>query len=802
MSSTYHYILPVSGMTCASCAGRVSRALKAWPSITDAEVNLATEQVQIHSQTPLTTAPLVETLLKQDYGVPQKRVVLSIHGMTCANCSGRVERALGKVFGVLAATVNLANEQAYIDLVTTVSLEELIQAVERAGYRAAPLEPTHPESSVPAPHTKPWMLLSAAVLTLPLVLPMVSGLWGSSWMLPVWLQWLLATPIQVVAGAPFYRAAYQALRHKSGTMDVLVTLGTSASYGLSLYLWGTAPEGQMPHVYFEASATVITLVLLGKYLEQRAKHQTRAAITALESLRPTQATRLNAQQQEERVSLYSLQRGDQLVVRPGERIPVDGRVLTGITHADESLITGESRPVSKHAGDRVIGGAINGEGRLLIEATALASEGVLAQIIRLVVEAQATKAPIQKLVDRVTQIFIPAVLSISAMTLGAWLWQGAGYETAILNAVAVLVIACPCALGLATPAALMVGTGVAARHGILIKDIDALEKAKAVTHVLFDKTGTLTLGRPRIIHLQPLKGTETELLQKIGALQQHSEHPLAQAVIQRCQEQLIALPAATETQSHPGQGVEGVVLGQRLVIGTATFIQTQGLSTDPLAAQAAQWAHEGYTLSWCAEVHPQRQLFGLIAFGDAVKPQALNSIAALHRQGIQTAMLTGDNLGSAQAIAQAVHIDSVYANLLPADKSACIHRLQQEGKIVAMVGDGLNDAPALAKADVGIAMGNGTDVAMHAAGITLMRGDLNLIPAALSISRCTYATIRQNLMWAFVYNLIGLPLAALGTLNPALAGAAMALSSLSVLGNALRLKRWQAPVPEQTQNNQ
>lgn len=719
---------------------------------------------------------------------------LVVSGMTCASCSGRVERVLKKVPGVLNASVNLANERAHIEGLDSLSLSSLIEAVEKAGYQAQLYTETNPQHPLQTEaqrlkHERLHLLL-ALLLATPLALPMLGALFGQHWMLPAWLQWALATPVQFLLGARFYVTGYKAARALSGNMDLLVALGTSASYGLSLYQWWAAPTGQMPHLYFEASAVVIALVLLGKYLESRAKRQTRSAIQALEALRPEQATRWR-EGREELVAISALHLDDLVVVRPGERFPVDGQVVEGNSHADEALISGESLPVPKQPGDTVIGGAINGEGRLLVRTTALGAESLLARVIRLVEDAQAAKAPIQKLVDNLSQVFVPLVLLIALITLVGWRLQGAALEVALINAVAVLVIACPCALGLATPAAIMVGTGVAARHGILIKDIEALEVAHAVTLVVFDKTGTLTSGHPHVLHMEALDNDIRHRLQQAGALQQHSEHPLAKAVLKRCAEQQLTLPSANNTQSLPGLGIQGEIDGQLLALGNARLMEDYALQPGPFAEQAIAWEQEGHSLAWLLEIQPQPRVLGLMAFGDSLKEGAAQSIAALQARHIRTHLITGDNAGSAQRVAQALGIDQLEAKVLPADKAARVMALKQQGAVVAMVGDGINDAPALAAADVGIAMGTGTDVAMQAAGITLMRGDPRLVPAALSISRHTYAKIRQNLFWAFVYNLIGIPLAAFGYLNPALAGAAMALSSVSVISNALLLKRWQ-----------
>ncbi|RMR59364.1 Copper-translocating P-type ATPase [Pseudomonas syringae pv. actinidiae] len=715
---------------------------------------------------------------------------LPISGMTCASCAGRVERALAKVPGVNSVTVNLANERAHVDTAAKTDPQTLIDAVSRAGYSATLVEDRHAEADQKARHlhNERWALLLAIALALPLIAPMLLTPLGVHWMLPAWAQFALATPVQFVLGARFYLAAWKAVRAGAGNMDLLVAIGTSAGYGLSVYQWLSAAPGTTPHLYFEASAVVIALVLLGKYLESRAKRQTASAIRALEALRPERALRV-VDGLEQDIEISSLQLGDEVLVKPGERFPVDGEVVEGRSHADEALITGESLPVAKQAGDKVTGGAINGEGQLLVRTTALGAETVLARIIRLVEDAQAGKAPIQKLVDKVSQVFVPTVLGIAFFTLAGWLLAGATLEVALINAVAVLVIACPCSLGLATPTAIMAGTGVAARYGILIKDAEALERAHAVDAVVFDKTGTLTAGTPRITNMSAVSGNEEHLLQLAGALQRGSEHPLARAVLDVCHEWQLKLDAAENSHALSGRGIAGTVQGRELALGNRRLLDESSLPIGELAESARIWEAEGRTLSWLIEQAPEPKVIGMFAFGDTVKPGTDQAIRALNARGITSHLLTGDNRGSAQVVAKALGIHDVHAEVLPADKAATVTQLKSH-HVVAMVGDGINDAPALAAADVGIAMGGGTDVAMHAAGITLMRGDPRLVPAALDISRRTYAKIRQNLFWAFVYNLIGIPLAALGYLNPVLAGAAMALSSVSVVSNALLLKTW------------
>ncbi|WP_085718398.1 heavy metal translocating P-type ATPase [Pseudomonas sp. B28(2017)] len=788
MSESTTFDLPIAGMTCASCAGRVERALSKVIGASAVSVNLATEQARV--QAPSDSLPaLMEAVSRAGYSVPQQSLELIIDGMTCASCVGRVERALGKVAGVKSVSVNLANERAHLELLGQIDPQTLIAAVAKAGYAASVWEAEHPsaDSQQQRLHRERRALIIAIALALPLVLPMLLQPFGVHWMLPAWVQFALATPVQFIFGARFYLAAWKAVRAGAGNMDLLVALGTSAGYGLSLYEWATA-AGRMPHLYYEASAVVIALVLVGKYLESRAKRQTASAIRALEALRPERAIRV-IDGHEQEVAITALHLNDLVLVKPGERFPVDGEVIEGQSHADEALISGESLPVPKQPGDKVTGGAINGEGRLLVRTQALGAETVLARIIRLVEDAQAAKAPIQKLVDKVSQVFVPTVLLIALATLIGWLLYGAPMETALINAVAVLVIACPCALGLATPTAIMAGTGVAARHGILIKDAEALERAHEVSAVVFDKTGTLTSGAPRIAHLSAIDGNEARLLQLAGALQRGSEHPLAKAVLDACVERHLKVADVSDSQSLTGRGIAGSLEGRRLALGNRRLLEDSGLNAGPLADSAIAWEKQGRTLSWLIEQSPEPQVLGLFAFGDTLKPGALQAVQQLSARNISSHLLTGDNRGSANVVAEVLGIQDVHAEVLPADKAATVAALKETG-VVAMVGDGINDAPALAAADIGIAMGGGTDVAMHAAGITLMRGDPRLVSAALEISRKTYAKIRQNLFWAFIYNLIGIPLAVAGVLNPVLAGAAMALSSVSVVSNALLLKTW------------
>ncbi|MGO4474839.1 heavy metal translocating P-type ATPase [Massilia sp. 2TAF26] len=732
---------------------------------------------------------------------------LAVRGMTCASCVARVEKALKKVPGVDDASVNLATEQATVHG-AALDADAIVAAVAQAGYEAAPLR--RGQRHVPEDEGKTglpswWPVAAAAILSLPLVLPMFGQLFGTDtahgWMLPGWIQLLLATPVQFWLGARFYRAGWKALRAGSGNMDLLVAIGTSAAYALSVYQLVTVPAGErMPHLYFESSAVVITLVLLGKWLEGRARRQTVEAIRALESLRPESALVRRGGQDLE-IPLEALHAGDVMVVRPGERVPADGRVLEGGSHLDESLLTGESLPVARTTGEPVLGGAVNGEGLLLVEATKIGTDAMLAHIIRMVEDAQAVKAPIQRLVDRVSAVFVPAVLLISLVTLLGWGLATGDWQQALLNAVAVQVIACPCALGLATPTGIMVGTGVAARHGILIKDAQALETAHAVRTVVFDKTGTLTEGKPRVVAVE---GGDA-LLELAWAVQQYSEHPLAKAVAQAAEERGLRLPAAFDAGALPGRGVRARVGAAKVYLGNRRLMQETGAGIGLWEAAARRHEADGRTVSWLAvEEGGKVDVRGLLAFGDRLKPTSAAAIARLKAMGVDAVMLTGDNQGAAALVARELGLSRYVAEVLPADKAATVRALMagnggggggdKRGGKVAMVGDGINDAPALAAADVGIAMAGGTDVAMHTAGITLMRGDPLLVADAIAISSATYRKIRQNLGWAFVYNVVGIPVAALGLLNPILAGAAMALSSVSVVTNALLLRRW---TPEQ-----
>lgn len=745
---------------------------------------------------------------------------LGIEGMTCAACVTRVERALRRVPGVEDATVNLATETAQVRWVDGLGDEvQLRRAVRAAGY-ASRETATLPDAG--SPWQGFWPVGLGLLLSAPLILPMLGDAFGHHWMLPAVWQFLLATPVQFGLGARFYRGTWHAIQSGSAGMDVLVALGTTAGWALSTWLWWRAAPGEHVALYFEGSAVVITLVLLGKWLEARAKVQTTAAIRALQALRPERAHLIGVMGEED-VPVAELMVNDHLSVRPGERFPADGRVLEGHTQVDESMLTGESLPVSKSVGDKVTGGSVNGEGRVVMTVTAVGAESVLARIIRLVEDAQAAKAPLQRLVDQVSAVFVPVVLVLSVLTGLVWGWWGADVPTALIHAVAVMVIACPCALGLATPVAIMAGTGVAARRGILIRDAQALELAHRVNTVAFDKTGTLTQGHPQLTHWQAFSPQmSTHALTLAASLLAGSEHPLARAVIEYAQAQGVVLLPATEVAAVLGRGTQGVVEERHLVMGSLSWmldLQAGGDAarlpsagaTEPVTAakeetqpwiDAAQHAMKvGHTVSLLAEQRTTGlMVLAVFAFADEPKPEAQAAIQALRARGLQLLMISGDNQEAAQAMGQRLGLtaEEVLAPVLPGDKAAQVSRLRALGRVVAFVGDGINDAPALAAADVGMAMANpqgGTDVAMNTAGITLMRGDVRLVADALEVSDRTVRKIRQNLFWAFAYNAAGIPLAALGYLSPMVAGAAMALSSVSVMANALLLRRWRGSGP-------
>jgi P-type Cu+ transporter len=797
-AETEHIVLPVKGLTCATCARRVEKALGALPGV-QASVNLASEWADVHFD-PARVNPgaIAEAVMRAGYDVGHETRDLAISGMTCASCAGRVEKALSRVPGVLRASVNLATETASVDGISGILRPaDLVAALQSAGYGGTLLtgDLDH-DRQIEAVENKrlkheTWRVAAAIALSVPLLLPMA----GVN--VPEWLQFVLATPIQFVLGAPFYRAAWKAIRAGTGNMDLLVSLGTSTAYAYSFYLMFLVPN---PHsgmegmkemaerLYFEASAVVITLVMIGKWLEVRAKRSTVAAIRALMSLRPETA-RVERSGTEIKVPASAVAVADIVVVRPGERLPVDGIVLSGSSEVDESLLTGESLPVTKSAGDKVTGGAINGGGLLRIETSAVGSQSTLARIIALVENAQVKKAPVQRLVDQVSAIFVPIVLLTALATFFGWWLITGDIVSGIMPAVSVMIIACPCALGLATPTALMVGTGVAAKVGILIRDAEALERAHRIDTVVLDKTGTLTEGKPAVTDIIANRIDDRQLLTLAASAQKGSEHPLAHAILAKAAG--IDLLALEDFQSRAGMGLLARVGGRTIAIGNRRLMLEEGVDIDALTGSAEQLEARGRTVMWIAARAPNPELLGIIGVSDRVKPQSQQAVRHLHAIGIETVLMTGDNERTAAAVAKQIGMDRVIAGMLPADKAAEVSRLQAGGKHVAMVGDGVNDAPALAAADVGIAMGTGADVAMQAAGITLLRGDPLLIGDAIAVSRATYNKIRQGLFWAFIYNVVGIPLAAAGVLSPMIAAAAMALSSVSVVSNALLLRRLQ-----------
>jgi len=716
-----------------------------------------------------------------------------VGGMTCSACSTRIEKLLNRVPGVIDATVNLAMERADVRADASAVDETLLsETLANAGFSAhfpddsAGAEAAHRAEEESALKREKRTLFLAIALTTPLLTPMAAMLFDGDLHLPAFAEVLLATPVQFVIGARFYKSAWRALCAGAGSMDVLVAMGTTTAYLYSGYLLVTLGESAAGQLYFETSAVIITLVLLGKYMESRAKRGTTAAIRQLMDLRPSTA-RVIHDGKEREVPLSRVCIGDIVVVRPGENLPVDGRVASGESGVDESLITGESIPVIKEAGSRVTGGSINGTGTLQIQATAVGADSTVSRIVRLVENAQSGKAPIQRLVDRISAIFVPTVVTVAAITFAAWYLLGGELEPALIAAVSVLVIACPCALGLATPTAIMTGTGAAARAGILIKDVEALEQAYSIDTVIFDKTGTLTEGHPAVTDMHAGHGDTREMIRLVASLQQGSEHPLATAMLDAAARIGATLSPVSEFSSHTGFGVEGKVEGALIRAGNRRFMAEHGIAIDSEEAAAEDWESAGQTVILVAR---ETLILGSLALADPLRPQAAPAVAALTRMGIDTLLLSGDAERVVAETGREVGINDARGAVLPAEKSAIVDELRAAGKTVGMIGDGVNDAPALAAANVGIAMGSGTDIALETAAVTLMRPDPSLVPAAISVSRATRRKIRQNLFWAFIYNMIGIPLAMAGLLSPAIAGAAMAFSSVSVASNSLLLRRW------------
>ena len=798
MTQPHQASLPVQGMTCGACAVRLEKALTRATGISEAVVNFALERANVSFDPQQTdVAKIADVVGKAGFNVGEDTYSFGISGMTCSACSGRIEKALRKLPGVLEANVNLALERADVHTIAgAVALDDLSEAVTKAGYEAHVASATEEQAAVDAKHEAKeqaklrhdmFMLRLSIFLASPLIGHMVLKFLGISVQIPVALEVLLATIVQFVIGARFYVAAYKALRARSANMDVLVVMGTSAAYLYSWYLIATLGADAHGNLYFEASTVIITLVLLGKFMEAKAKRGTTAAIRQLMDLRPETARLRRPDGTEVEVAISEVRTGDVVRIKPGERIPVDGEVLSGQSELDESLITGESLPVNKNPGDSVTGGAINGTGLLDVTATKIGKDSTLSKIIRLVENAQAGKAPVQRLVDKISEIFVPVVVAIAAVTFAIWFFNSGEFEPALVAAISVLVIACPCALGLATPTAIMTGTGAAARSGILIKDVESLERAHRLNAIIFDKTGTLTEGKPAIVNIHALRGGIEELLRLAAAVQQGSEHPLANSMLERAAELDIDLPAVTDFQSYTGKGVIGQVEGQKIIIGNETLLADQGIDTVSELDRAREWEGQAKTVVWVVDSDGIR---GIIAIADTLRTEAKAAIESLRRLGIKTLMLSGDAVLVAEEIGRQVNVDTARGSVKPDEKADVVEELAGEGYTVGMIGDGINDAPALAAADVGIAMGTGTDIAMETAGITLMRSDPRLVGAAIAASRATFRKIKQNLFWAFIFNIIGIPLAAMGVLTPTIAGAAMAMSSVTVVSNSLLLRGW------------
>ncbi|GAB5550187.1 MAG: heavy metal translocating P-type ATPase [Sandaracinaceae bacterium] len=824
--------LSIEGMTCASCSGRVERALVAVPGVHEATVNLATERASVRFDASETSPlALAEAVHQAGYGVRTEEVTFAVGGMTCAACVGRVEKALAGADGVVEATVNLATERARVRYTEETDAQALYEVVRRTGYDVVEAAPggvgdAEQEARDHERQRLQRQVLWAAGLTLPLfvmeMLPMVipGGMAFVDGIVPMHTRWLiafvLATAVQFGPGLRFYRAGWAAARHRSPDMNTLVALGTSAAYGYSVvatFVPGVLPEGAV-HVYFEASATIITLILLGKWFEARAKGQTSDAVRALLGLR-AETARVVRDGRDVEVPIEEVVVGDVVRVRPGEKVPVDGVVTTGRSYVDESMVTGEPVPVEKEEGAEVVGGTVNQAGGLLVETLRVGDDTVLAQIVQLVEEAQASRPAIQALADRVVAVFVPIVLVIAALVFGVWLAVGPSpaLTYALVAAVSVLIIACPCAMGLATPVSVMVGTGKAAELGVLFRKGEALQTLSEADVVALDKTGTLTEGRPTLTDVEmapldtgeqaPAVMSEDELVAIVAAVEVSSEHPVAAAIVRAADARGLAVPTATDFEAVPGYGVRGTVDGRLVEVGADRFMAQIGVDVTPLAATARRLAEAGKTPLYVAM---EGELAAALAVADPVKATTPAAIDALHRAGLRVAMVTGDNRATAEAVGRQLGIDEVLAEVLPADKAEAVRRLQTEGGAdggaahVAFVGDGINDAPALAQADVGVAIGTGTDVAIEAADVVLMRGDLTALVEARALSAVTLRNIKQNLFWAFAYNIVLIPVAAgvlypaLGVmLSPVLGAAAMGLSSVFVLANALRLRRFRAP---------
>lgn len=781
--------IPISGMNCAACSARVEKGLHTLPGVLSANVNLVMGKGTInYDPEQIEPRQMIERVKELGYKVLEEQQELLISGMSCAACSARVEKRLNSLPGVQKAAVNLTTNKASISFIPgIITVSEIEKAVKDLGYgvqKARDLSLS--EAAQARQKEKNWQLtrfIIAVLFTLPLAVMMISSHVGRHLMINPWVQLALATPVQFFAGWPFYRGAYHSLKTGSANMDVLVALGTSVAYFYSLISlfagWNV--------YYFESAAMLMTIILLGKLLEAVARGKTSEAIEKLMGLQAKTA-RVLRDGVEMDIPVDEVLVGAFILVRPGERVPVDGVIQEGNTSIDESLLTGESLPVEKKPGDDVVGASINKYGSFTFQATKVGQDTVLAQIIRMVEAAQGSKAPIQRLADRVSNIFVPAIIAIALLTFGGWYISGANFESSLMHMVTVLVVACPCALGLATPTAIMVGTGVGAERGILIKGGEHLEQAGKIDAVVLDKTGTITEGVPAvtdIFALAPLD--ERKLLGIIASGEKKSEHPLGQAVVKRAEELEIPLEAVDNFEALPGQGIRFNLMNETWLIGNEKLASSLGIDISPLLPQKNRWEEEGKTVIIAMK---GSSLSGLVAIADTVKENASQAISELRQMGLDIYMLTGDQKKTARAIAEQVNIDKVIAEVLPQHKAEEVQKLKDSGYIVAMVGDGINDAPALATSDVGMAIGTGTDVAMESASITLMHGDLMKIASAIRLSRRTLRKIRQNLFWAFFYNMITIPLAIFGVFTPVMGGTAMALSSVSVVTNSLLLKRY------------
>ncbi|KGP72550.1 heavy metal translocating P-type ATPase [Pontibacillus yanchengensis] len=781
----------VTGMTCAACSTRIEKVLNKMDGI-EAEVNLAMENAHIHyDEEQVSASDITAKIEKLGYGVQTDRIELDVYGMTCAACSTRIEKVLNKMEGIQQASVNLTNETAQIDYQPgMVDLDQMINKIQKLGYDAEQRADREEKSSQKEKELKRKQIKLgiSALLSLPLLYTMIGHLAG----LPVpallmnpWVQMAFATPIQFVIGWQFYEGAYKNLKNKTANMDVLVALGTSAAYFYSLAeaIQTLFKEDFEPHLYFETSAILITLILLGKYFEAIAKGRTTQAISSLLNLQAKEATVVR-NGEEQQVPVDQVQVGDTIIVRPGEKVPVDGEVTKGNSSVDESMITGESIPVEKVAGEQVIGSTINKNGTIYMEAKKVGKDTALANIVKVVEEAQGSKAPIQRMADVISGYFVPIVVGIALVTFVIWITivSPGNLATSLEATIAVLVIACPCALGLATPTSIMVGTGKAAEQGILFKGGEYLEATHKIDTMVFDKTGTITKGEPEVTDFEG----NTSILSYVGSAEKSSEHPLAQAIVSYVQDQGVSMSEPSNFEAIPGHGIQATVDGSELLIGTRRLLSQHNVEYSKYEAIMEAWEQEGKTAML---ISVDGNLEGIIAVADTVKETALQALGQLRDQGIELVMLTGDNERTANAIAKQVGIDRVFAEVIPEQKADKIKELQAQEKRVAMVGDGINDAPALATADIGIAIGTGTDVAIEAADVTILAGDLSLLPKAIQLSGMTMKNIRQNLFWALAYNSAGIPVAAVGLLAPWIAGAAMAFSSVSVVSNSLRLKR-------------